>query len=75
MSKIYEVETKTGHILRRYEVTNQAKQQSGTAIAENPASACRQCGWLLEECEVKSVPFYMAQIGDSKPIIKQEVER
>ena len=65
--KIFQIETKEGKLLRRYEVYHLPSRQTGTVVAENPANAVRQCGkWKLEECEVKSVPFYMAQVGDNK---------
>ncbi len=72
MPKVFEVETRDGRILRRYEVLHSPDKLSGTVIAENPVSACRSCGWKLEECAVKSVPFYLAQIGDCKPIKAEE---
>ncbi len=72
MPKVFAVQTKEGIILRRYEVWHLPDKLSGTTIAENPAAAARQCGWKLEECEVKSVPFYLAQIEDCKPIKAEE---
>ena len=68
MGKVFKVETKDGRILRRLQVWHLPDKMSATVIDENPAAACRQCGWKLEECEVKSVPFYLAQIGDLKPV-------